>query len=262
MVAPAGIASITDFAPRLHARRADDRGGDFEGWKTGMDHDRGKNLAALDPAAGQAVYTPLTLAAYDAFVLGFSNRLIWRCPTANLAALYDRNVSDRHLDIGVGTGYFLDRARWPVARPEITLVDLNPASLRAAARRIARFAPQTVAANALAPLPPLGPPFRSLGLNYLLHCLPGELSSKAAVLDHALVHLAPGARVFGATLLSGGVPVSAAARRLMAIYNRRGIFSNAHDTLDALRAALGARLEDVRLETRGSAALFEGRMRG
>ena len=94
-----------------------------------------------DVKAGQAAYTPLTLRIYDWFVLGFSNRFLWRCPTSELEALYDRNVSARHLDIGVGTGYFLDKAAWPVADPEITLVDLNPHSLDAAARRIARFSP-------------------------------------------------------------------------------------------------------------------------
>jgi hypothetical protein len=58
--------------------------------------------------------------------LGFSNRFLWRCPTAELRRLHKRNVSARHLDVGVGTGYFLDKARWDVAEPEITLLDLNP----------------------------------------------------------------------------------------------------------------------------------------
>ena len=54
-----------------------------------------------DVKAGQAAYTPLTLKVYDWFVLGFSNRYLWRCPTSELEALYDRNVSAHHLDIGV-----------------------------------------------------------------------------------------------------------------------------------------------------------------
>ena len=53
--------------------------------------------------AGQAVYTPWTLDLYDLVVLGLSNRLIWKCPTQRLLDLYNENVSDRHLDVGVGT---------------------------------------------------------------------------------------------------------------------------------------------------------------
>ena len=100
--------------------------------------------------AGQAVYTPRTLAAYDAFVLGFSNRVLWRCPTARLEALYARNVSARHIDIGVGTGYFLDKAAWPVPRPQITLVDLNRHSLEVAGQRIRRYAPRSIVARSSA----------------------------------------------------------------------------------------------------------------
>jgi ubiquinone/menaquinone biosynthesis C-methylase UbiE len=66
---------------------------------------------------------------------------------------YNRHVGPRHLDMGVGTGWYLDRAAWPVARPEITLLDLNENSLSAAARRLARYAPETVQANVLEPLP-------------------------------------------------------------------------------------------------------------
>lgn len=47
---------------------------------------------AAEVKAGQAVYTPLTLALYDAFVLGFSCRFAWRCPRARMLAFYNRNV--------------------------------------------------------------------------------------------------------------------------------------------------------------------------
>jgi hypothetical protein len=213
---------------------------------------------ADDIAAGQALYSPFVLAAYDWFVLGCSNRLLWRCPTPALQRLYDRNVSARHVDIGVGTGYFLDKARWPVAKPGITLVDLNPNSLAAAGRRIARFAPRTVRANALASLPAMGP-FESAGLCYLLHCLPGDLAAKAAVFDYLRPALTPGARVFGATILQGDVRRSWAAQKLMNLYNGKGIFSNAGDTRQALAAALEARFRGVKIEIKGAVALFEAR---
>ena len=208
--------------------------------------------------AGQAVYSPLVLRLYDLLVLGLSNHFLWRCPTAEIVKLYDRNVSARHLDIGVGTGYYLDHARWPVRNPSVTLVDLNPNSLAAASRRIARFAPRPVRANCLEPLP-LGEKFDSVSLSYLFHCLPGSIPEKAVVLDHLRLVLAPEARVFGATILQGDVPRSRPAQALMDFYNRKGVFSNASDKLDDLETALWYRFTDVRIEVRGAVALFEAR---
>ncbi len=208
-------------------------------------------------AAGQAVYSPLVLRLYDLLVLGLANHFLWRCPTAEIMNLYDRNVTARHLDIGVGTGFYLDRARWPVRNPSITLVDLNPNSLDAASRRIARFAPRTVRANCLEPFP-LTEKFDSVALCYLLHCLPGPIREKAVVLDHLRPMLAPGACVFGATILQGDLPRSGPAQALMDFYNRKGIF-NACDSLDGLDTALRRRFTDVHVETRGTVALFEAR---
>jgi len=209
-------------------------------------------------AAGQAVYSPLVLSVYDVLVLGFSNHALWRCPTAELRALYDRNVSARHLDIGVGTGYYLDHARWPVPAPAITLLDLNANSLAAAAHRIARYSPRTVTADAFAPLAELGP-FDSVGLCYLLHCLPGAIPSKSVVFDHFRPLLAPGARVFGATIVQGDAPRSWAAQRLMDIYNSKGIFSNRGDRVEDLESALKSRFEDVRVDLKGAVAMFEAK---
>jgi SAM-dependent methyltransferase len=209
-----------------------------------------------DVAAGQAVYSPFVLGMYDWFVLGFSNRLFWRCPSPELRRLYDRNVSARHLDIGVGTGYFLDKAAWPVATPAITLVDLNENSLAFASNRIKRFNPRTVRANVLEPLPAIGS-FDSCGLNFLLHCLPGAIPEKAVVFDRIRPHLAPGARVFGATILQGSAPRSRLAQTMMNVYNKKGIFSNTSDRLEDLQAALAARFSRVNVTMRGAVALFE-----
>ena len=212
-------------------------------------------------AAGQAVYTPLTLRAYDWFVLGLSNHLLWRCSTSKLLALYERNVSGVHLDVGVGTGYFLDRARWPVTDPDITLVDLNANSLRFAAGRIARFLPSTVVANALAPLP-VEQRFRSAGLCYLLHCLPGPMSEKApAVFDNVAAALVDGATLFGATIVQGDAPRSRPAQWLMNFYNDKGVFSNRDDTIEDLRGALEQRFSDVRVHSYGAVATFEATRR-
>jgi hypothetical protein len=48
--------------------------------------------SAADVERGQRVYTPLVLRAYDLFVLGFSNRFVWRCRSATMLERYGRHV--------------------------------------------------------------------------------------------------------------------------------------------------------------------------
>ncbi|MBI2477144.1 MAG: class I SAM-dependent methyltransferase [Planctomycetia bacterium] len=164
-------------------------------------------------AAGQAVYTPRMLRLYDLLVLGVSNRFIWKCPTARLLQLYNDNVSNNHLDVGVGTGYYLDRCRFPSDQPRITLLDMNPNCLRAAADRISRYSPTCVEGNLFEPLNLSDAKFDSIGLNYVLHCLPGNMQDKLVAVKHLADLLAPGGVLFGSTLLHGGVSKNGAARR-------------------------------------------------
>jgi 2-polyprenyl-3-methyl-5-hydroxy-6-metoxy-1,4-benzoquinol methylase len=210
-------------------------------------------------AAGQAVYSERLLRSYDFLVLGVSNRWIWKCPTARLEEHYRAHVSANHLDVGVGTGYFLDRCRFPSPSPRVALMDLNPTALAYAARRIARYRPETYRRNVLEPIAIDAPKFDSVGINYLLHCVPGSIASKALVFAHLKDLMNPGAVIFGSTLLQGGVSRSWLARRVMDAYNQRGIFSNRADDLEGLRRALGS-FREVSIEVAGCAALFSGRV--
>lgn len=221
----------------------------------------GRGRARSEVERGQAIYNPWMLRVYDASVLAVSTPLVWGCKLAKLRELYDDNVSGRHCEIGVGTGYFLDKAAWP-ADPSITLVDLNPNSLAAAGKRIERFAPATVTADALQPLPEAMPstPFASVGMNYLLHCLPGAMPDKAAaVFANVAPHVAPGGVVFGSTILTGGVRLPPQAKALVKAYNRKGIFHNEGDSLDGLAAALDDAFDSHTVDVAGRVALFTAR---
>jgi SAM-dependent methyltransferase len=131
-----------------------------------------------DPAyKGQAGYNPFLLAIYDPFVLGFMARAVWRCPTPPVVERYRRHLGRRHLDVGPGTGYFIEKAA-PPAGTEITLLDPNPNVLARCSRRLAAMHPTTVQADVMKPLPVDGP-FDSAALNFVLHCLRGPQSHKA-----------------------------------------------------------------------------------
>jgi len=214
-------------------------------------------MEATQVEAGQRVYTPFVLRAYDLFVLGFSNRFVWQCPSRTMLERYNRHLGRRHLDIGVGTGWYLDRAEWPSAQPEITLLDLNENSLSMTARRLARYAPETVRASVLDPLPLGDRRFKSAAANYLLHCVPGALEGKAATLAaNVRPYLEPGGVLFGATILGRGVEHTRLGRRLMRLYNKKGIFSNLEDDEPGLERGIGSAFGDVRIEVVGVVALF------
>jgi ubiquinone/menaquinone biosynthesis C-methylase UbiE len=222
---------------------------------------RGDGVLAesADVEPGQRIYTPAVLRVYDLVVLRFSNSVAWRCRSGTMLERYERHLGRRHLDLGVGTGWYLDRCTWPVEVPEITLLDLNQNSLSLAARRLRRYAPKAVRANALESLPLGDARFDSAAANYLLHCLPGRIESKAARLaENVRPFLDPGGVLFGSTILGRGDQTTL-GRRLMRVYNAKGIFSNDHDDERGLERGLASVLKDVEIERVGSVALFAAR---
>lgn len=208
--------------------------------------------------AGHAFYTKRALAMYDLAILGFFSRVAWKCPSRRILQHYNEHVSENHLDVGVGTGYFLDHCRFVSPSPRVALMDLNTNCLTVAARRIARYDPEVYRANALEPIPFDAPKFDSVGLNYLLHCLPGDIATKSVVFEHLKALMNPGSVVFGATLLHEGVQRNWLARRVMDRNNKHGIFANAEDSLHGLRSALSQHLTESTVDVVGCVGIFSG----
>jgi SAM-dependent methyltransferase len=214
-------------------------------------------MSQSDSAAqvGARVYSDFTLTFYDLFVLGLSNSFFWRCPSSGILDFYNKNISANHLDIGVGTGYFLDKCQYP-ATPRIALLDLNPTSLKVTAKRLERYHPTTVVGNVLERLPDTLSTFDSIGLNYLIHCLPGSMREKAVVFRNLKPHLNAGGIIFGTTILGQGVPKNLIAKPLMNFYNKKGIFGNANDTLIDLEQALRENFSNHTVSVVGCVAFF------
>src|SRR5262249_36594178 len=156
-----------------------------------------------DIAASARYYRRLILSFYDLWVLTISNTFVWRCPTKTvLVPFFRANVGRRHMDVGVGTGYFpaiamtasdpdVNKGRKEVMKTTVTpqsltLVDVNPNCLAFAARRIGRpESTRCIVADALKLSLPNSEDdgerehFDSISLFYLLHCLPGPAAQKA-----------------------------------------------------------------------------------
>lgn len=206
---------------------------------------------------GQAVYSKPVLSIYDLWVLGVSNKYIWKCPTAKLLSHFNDNISSNHLDIGVGTGYYLDKCRFPSPEVRVALMDLNQNSLDEAGKRIDRYKPTKYKFNVLDKVNLDTEPFDSISVNYLLHCLPGKLSEKLVVLDNVNHLLSENGTVFGSTILSNGVKKGALARKLMSIYNKKGIFSNTNDSVEDLENYLSSKYSNHEISVNGCVAIFK-----
>jgi hypothetical protein len=206
-------------------------------------------------ARAHAVYTPFTLSIYDVLVHGLSNRFVWRCPTQRLFELYRDNLSPRHLEAGVGTGFVLDRAGTAkVGR--LVLLDANRNCLDRAARRLARFKPELHQVNLLAPFALATAPVASVGLTYVLHCLPGRMDEKLKAVDHLRPLMRDRATLFGATILGRGIAPNRATSALLDLYNAQGVFNNREDDLAALSDGLRQRFTDVSIAQEGCVAIF------
>jgi ubiquinone/menaquinone biosynthesis C-methylase UbiE len=208
-----------------------------------------------DPAyKGQAGYTPFLLAIYDPFVLGFMAPAVWRCPTPPVVERYRKHLGHRHLDVGPGTGYFVEKAA-PPAGTEITLLDPNPNVLARCSRRLAAMHPTTVEADVMKPLPVDGT-FDSVALNFVLHCLRGPQSHKAVAIRNVAAVLKPDGVLFGGTVLGTAERHAPQARAILWAFNRKGDFDNLGDTAEGLRQILEESFQTVEIEVIGSAALF------
>lgn len=142
--------------------------------------------------------------------------------------------------------------------PKIALLDLNPNCLAKTAERLRRYAPSCHLGNVLQPIDIGSSGFDSIGLNYLLHCLPGNLGSKSVVFENVKPLLKEGGVVFGSTIL-GNARHNVLAEKLIKIYNAKGIFCNLSDCEQDLEAGLKAHFEEYTIRVEGCVALFSGR---
>lgn len=201
-----------------------------------------------DPAyRGQADYTPALLRLYDPIILGPISRFVWRCPADIMAERYRQHIRPRHLDVGPGTGYFLEKAGVAAGG--------DPNVLRHAAERLSRLSVTAVEADVCKPLPLTGP-FDSAALNLVIHCLPGPFERKAAAIRHVASVLSSDGVLFGSSILGTTGSHNRVARALLSDYNRRRVFDNLADSEEAVTEMLRQSFDRVEVETHGSVALF------
>jgi SAM-dependent methyltransferase len=208
--------------------------------------------------SNQGAFNQRTLKYYDR-LLEFTCNWIWRCPVERTLELYQRHLSSNHLEVGVGTGYFLDRGRLPGPAARLALLDTSPHCLEHTAARLARYAPEAYRADALAPMELAARGFDSIAINYVVHCMGGTLPEKGAAFANLKLLLNPGGVLFGSTVLRHGVPCGLQARVFMRLYNAGRVFCNLEDSLVGLTEALNNTFQHVQIDVIGCVAQFSAR---
>lgn len=205
---------------------------------------------------GIKAYSKVSLSFYDPFVIRGLAPCVWNCSPADILDHYREHVTANHADIGVGTGYFLDRCDFGQREPRIALIDLQPASLAHATRRLARYRPEIYVRDARTPLVGI-PAFDSICLGGILHCLPGYgLQQKSAAL-RALKPIAhPGTKVFGYTLVSDHIRENWRRTLTHCCLRRLRVVNFANDRIDDLANILRAQFIDSKVEPVGCFAFF------
>ncbi|KAH7160508.1 hypothetical protein B0J13DRAFT_541226 [Dactylonectria estremocensis] len=238
------------------------------------------------PNAGSIRFTPLVLIIYDWYVIRISAPRIWKCSTKKfLLPFFVENFSKRHLDIGVGNGYFPITALTNIQASEgaqrnqhITLVDLSQHSLDSAKKRILSHHPKvdirTVLADAVKPMPAAlaGEKFDSASQYLLLHHMPGPTAHKAQAFRVAKQHLTDDGVLFGATVLSkvwektpkgyrvkAETKVSGIASFALGFYNKRGVFDNYGEDPGVFEDVLRQEFEEVETHIVGMVFFFKAR---
>jgi len=217
----------------------------------------------MTPTAGKSVgSTPVVfnqrmLAYYDR-LLEFTCNRIWHCPIQRTLELYSQHLSSNHLEVGVGTGYFLEYSDLPGSQPRLALLDLSPYCLNRTAARLSRYAPEVYRADALAPIELSVRRFDSIAMNYVLHCMAGAFPEKGIAFANLKPLLNASGVLFGSTVLRHGVRCDLGARAFMRLYNARKVFCNLEDSLSGLRQALEKTFSNVRIEVIGCVAQFSG----
>ncbi|KAF5689874.1 hypothetical protein FDENT_4188 [Fusarium denticulatum] len=237
-------------------------------------------MSVIQRTASTAVSwcTPLFMPFYDILIHRVTVPLVWRCSTQNnLRPLFSNNFSKRHVDIGVGTGYFprlaiKDTGRDPKDQ-HLTLVDLSEYALATARRRVLSKYPEAqvdcVHADAVLPLPESlqGQKFTSASLFLVIHHMSQPTASKANAIANVQSLLTKDGVLVGCTVLGkqweksgqgykvkSEEPLGRAAALLLGYCNRRRAFDNWQDDPNVLVEALKAGFEEV--ETNVVAMIF------
>ena len=204
----------------------------------------------------QQFFNATSLLFYDLLLYGVISKYAWGSSIQRLDSHYRKYVSHNHLEVGVGTGYLLNRVVFDSAHPRLALMDLSRECLEKTKRKVARYAPDTYKQNLLEPIQYEIDKFDSIGINYVMHCVPGSFREKAVAFTHLQTLLSENGVLFGSTVVSENIHKNMLARPFMWLMNALGVFNNRNDNAQDLQECLEANFQVIEFEVVGVTAFF------
>jgi 2-polyprenyl-3-methyl-5-hydroxy-6-metoxy-1,4-benzoquinol methylase len=202
------------------------------------------------------IYTGLPDWFYEIIVYRINTPFGWGARLADIDAFYKKHMSSNHLEIGLASSRFiLNNAQ---SQQQVTLLDINPFNLKKSTEQLKEhYQIHAIEANILHPIE-TDKRYDSIALNYVLHCLPGDLSvnSKGICLKHLAHLLNKNGKLFGSTIIGQEVQHNAFGRFLMKKFNAKGIFNNHNDHIEDLRMTLESIFNQVEINQKGRLAFF------
>jgi len=196
---------------------------------------------------------------YDNLVNRTNCLRVWKCSEQYIFNHYRQNISGKHLEIGPGSGYFLkrDNLRINCSIDKLTLIDINDNILNYSKENLKDDycnEVSTLRHNIFSDKIPENIKFNSVGINYVLHCVPGKLEKKVDSLINNLGDT--NYNLFGATVICDPLHMNPIAEYELILLNSFGIFNNKNDTYEEFVEYLNNRNIKYNINKRGYVALF------
>lgn len=223
--------------------------------------------ATFDPSSLRAsrIYKGLLLKIYDGFVVYYSNHWMWDYPRLRQLDFYNRYATAHHAEVGLATTWYLENFRKRYNSYDFTLIDLSADALSYAQDRL-EHGPIRSVIKSLSTIHtdileniPTDKKFNSVGLNFVIHCLPGTIESKTRAIANIADILTDDGVLFGTTLLGQPAQSHINAKVVNKLYNRLGVFSNTTDTHEGLKNILEQHFHEVSIDEHWSGAGFVAR---
>lgn len=221
-----------------------------------------ENVNEINVKAHKAVkiYSKSLLSFYDLYVFKCVSPIFFRCPSEKIIDFYLNNVSENHLEVGAGTGFLLKKCQNAEKIKHLSLLDLSENCLQATQKSIKPIKATVYKANILEALPLQNRKFKSIGLNFVLHCVPGNFKTKGMALLNLGNHLTEDGSIFGSTAIYDSNQ-NIMAKLVMDAYNKSGIFNNIDDKKNELEDILLSDFNNVSVTQISNVIFFKASKR-
>eukprot|EP01112_Ceratiomyxa_fruticulosa_P021873 TRINITY_DN7850_c0_g6_i1.p1 TRINITY_DN7850_c0_g6~~TRINITY_DN7850_c0_g6_i1.p1 ORF type:complete len:256 (-),score=45.09 TRINITY_DN7850_c0_g6_i1:66-833(-) len=221
-------------------------------------------------------YENWVLALYDFIVYKINTPFAWKAHLEDIQSVYRKNLTARHCEVGVASIKQLETGLQkfnPSQKLDFLLLDINDHPLE---RSEAILKGKFPTSNVQKLLHDITRPFsddmiegispkryKSVGLNFVLHCIQGPMSEKGLNVFRSLSSLLANKEedgedgvIFGSTILGAKVQPNWFGKYQLKNYNKVGIFHNSEDDYASLELVLHQLFQKITLYQKGLRAFF------